>query len=40
MLELWERSGGIGRLSQDRTDERGLLLSKLSELNSCLGRIE
>jgi hypothetical protein len=30
MLELWERIGGIGRLSQDRTDEMALVLSRLS----------
>jgi hypothetical protein len=36
---LWERSGSISRLSQDQTDELGLLFARLSDLGDALQRM-
>ncbi len=40
LQRLWERSGSVGRLSQDHTDEMALLLARLGDLGSALQRLD
>lgn len=40
LQRLWERSGSVGRLSQDHTDEMALLLARFGNLESTLQRMD
>lgn len=39
LQDLWNKSGGIGRLSQDDTDKLIALLRKIGDLNEMLKRL-